>query len=363
MKMTNPLSTFQRREFLKLVGATSVCSLAPAAMSASPHRVSILLDPYDANGSNASVKWAADRLSAALAAKSISCAIIASPAQAIESSLCVAAGVSPQMAKGFAPAAGARRLLPEGFQLAAGKIAQSPAVLVSASDPRGHVYGLLELAERAQFNPDPIAALYAADAAPQQPVNEIRCVSRYFCSEIEDKPWYYDKDFWRGYLDTLVASRFNRFCLAYGLEYDFPRGVTDDYFHLPYPYLVEVPGHGDVRVMQLRSPFGELLPQPVPLNAEERNRNLKTLKFIAAETAARGLHFQLGIWTHAYEWTDSPNAYHHIDGLTPETHATYCRDALAIILRGGSPNSRAHHARSWRKRNSRRELPILEDAV
>ena len=57
------------------------------------------------------------------------------------------------------------------------------------------------------------------------------------------------------------------------------------------------------------------------------------LRFIAAETAARGLHFQLGIWTHAYEWTDSPHAYHHIEGLTPETHAAYCRDALAIILK------------------------------
>ena len=56
-------------------------------------------------------------------------------------------------------------------------------------------------------------------------------------------------------------------------------------------------------------------------------------KFIAAQTAARGLHFQLGIWTHAYQWTDSPNAYHRIEGLTPETHAAYCRDALAILLK------------------------------
>jgi hypothetical protein len=45
------------------------------------------------------------------------------------------------------------------------------------------------------------------------------------------------------------------------------------------------------------------------------------------------LHFQLGIWTHAYQWTDSPNSYHHIEGLTPETHARYCRDALTIILK------------------------------
>ena len=57
------------------------------------------------------------------------------------------------------------------------------------------------------------------------------------------------------------------------------------------------------------------------------------LRYIASETGARGLHFQLGIWTHAYQWTDSPDAYHRIEGLTPEMHARYCRDALAIILR------------------------------
>ena len=61
--------------------------------------------------------------------------------------------------------------------------------------------------------------------------------------------------------------------------------------------------------------------------------NLDALKFIAAQTAARGLHFQLGIWTHAYQWTDSPNAYHRIEGLTAETHAAYCRDALAMLLK------------------------------
>ena len=26
-------------------------------------------------------------------------------------------------------------------------------------------------------------------------------------------------------------------------------------------------------------------------------------------------------------------AYHHIDGLTPQTHAPYCRDALAMLLK------------------------------
>ena len=85
--------------------------------------------------------------------------------------------------------------------------------------------------------------------------------------------------------------------------------------------------------MQLAAADGKVLPAPVELSDRERKMNLEALKFIAAQTAARGLHFQLGIWTHAYQWTDSPNAYHSIEGLTPETHADYCRDALAMLLK------------------------------
>lgn len=325
-------SAIQRREFLKLAGATTVFSLAPSAIAAPARRVSVVIDSANPIASSNPVKRAAMQLQKALTAKGVSCETVQSPDQASGSALrIVAAASDSNLAKGFP--SGAEMAGAESIRLAPGRVADSPAILVSAIDQRGFIYGLLELAERAQFNPDPIAALHLAKTVEEKPANEVRCVSRYFCSEIEDKPWYYDKSFWPGYLDTLVSSRFNRFCLAYGLEYDFPRGVTDDYLHLPYPYLVDVPGYSGVQVMQLRSPEGKLLPAPVPLSAEERNRNFEMLKYIAAETGARGLHFQLGIWTHANEWTDSPNAYHHIDGLTPETHATYCRDALAIILK------------------------------
>ncbi len=90
----------------------------------------------------------------------------------------------------------------------------------------------------------------------------------------------------------LAASRFNRFNFTFGFGYDFPRGVTGDYFHFPYPYLVEVPGY-DVRVVRLGNEAGEQ--NLAPFTAEEREKNLQMLRFIAAETGARGLQFQLGI--------------------------------------------------------------------
>jgi len=194
-----------------------------------------------------------------------------------------------------------------------------PAVLVTGVDARGILYGLLELADRVRSSHDPLSALHLAGPLIETTSNKVRSVSRGFCSEIEDKRWYYHRPFWTSYLDTIAAARFNRFALTFGLGYDFPRGVTGDYLHFPYPYLVEVPGYEHVHI------------EPA-LQPGERQRNLEALQFIAAETARRGLEFQLGIWTHAYQWTDSPNSDHHIVGLTPETHAAYCRDALALLL-------------------------------
>jgi hypothetical protein len=319
----DPLTAMQRRDFLKLAGAATAFSFTQRALPSPCRQISIVLDPDDPLTSAGPVKWAAGRLRKALVAKGVMCEIVPSPEQAQGSALHV-------LVAGDASSA---LTVPESLRLTPGHLGQTPVIRVSAIDQRGFVYGLLELAERVQFGSDPAAELLLAETVEEKPANEIRCVGRYFSSEIEDKAWYYDKDFWREYLAALAASRFNRFQLGFGLQYDFPRGVTDDYFHLPYPYLVAVPGYETVRVIQLATPDGKRLPAPVPLSVEEREKNLEMLRFIATETAAHGLQFQLGLWTHAYEWTASPLAYHHIDGLTPQTHAPYCRDALAMLLK------------------------------
>jgi hypothetical protein len=327
----------RRRDFLKLAGAAAASTAVPGARGASAKRICIVVDGADAAAGSGPVRRAAQKLSKALAAKGMQAEVVTSLEDAAGASFAVMAG-KPQSET-------ARRVLrsvgqsgpelrgAESLRMSPGKVGRTPALLVEATDALGFVYALLELAERVEYGADVRDALHLAEPMEEQPANEVRSVGRYFCCELEDKPWYHDKDFWGGYLDTLVASRFNRFCFAFGLEYDFPRGVTDDYFHLPYPYLVEAPGYEHVRVVQLRTADGQPLATPAVVSGEERRRNLEMLQFIAAETAARGLHFQLGIWTHAYAWTDSPNAYHRIEGLTPETHAKYCRDALAILLR------------------------------
>ena len=175
-----------------------------------------------------------------------------------------------------------------------------------------------ELADRVRAGEPVSDALAARAATVQRPGNAVRSVMRQFTCETLDKPWFYDRDGWTSYLTMLAAHRFNRLHLAFGFAYDSLRHVEDSYLLFAYPFLVDVPGYS-VRVSNL-------------LDAE-RGRNLETLRFVSDEAATRGLDFELGIWMHGYQLIDSPSARYLVEGLTPENHAAYCRDALTAVLR------------------------------
>jgi hypothetical protein len=310
-----PISS-RRRDFLKLVGAVPAAGVAPALAASAD--VSLLLE---GPAGSPPAALAAKKLQAALAAHGAKFNVI-SDTRHVKGLVIVAATPQSQLAAGFAPAA-PDWASPDCLRLVPGEIQGHPALLLSAMDVRGFVYGLHELAERVEFG-GPVA-LHLQERIEETSPNRVRSVARAFLSEIEDKAWFYDRQGWRDYLDMLVAARFNRFNFALGFGYDFPKGVTGDYLHFPYPYLVEVPGY-------------HVTITPA-LAAGERKKNLDTLKFIAAETGKRGLDFQLGLWTHAWQWTDSPHSDHVIGGLETggqvdwEKGAAYSRDALAILLK------------------------------
>lgn len=291
-----------RRRFIKQAGhVTALGVLGKGIAAAESGRIAVIADP-----SAAPVKWAIGELRHAVERKGASCVVAARVGDAGNFNFGVMVGEA-------APA-----LPREGFRFAPTKISNRPGLQVSASDARGYVYALLELADRVRHGADPLAALTLTNPLQEEPANSVRSVARAFVSDVEDKSWYYDRGFWRDYLTQLASNRFNRFSLTLGLGYDFPRGVVGDYLHFPYPFLFDVPGY------KVRA---------VPLDDAERDRNLEALRFIGEETVLRGLEFQLGLWTHAYEWTDSPHAQHRIEGLTAATHAPYCRDALALLLK------------------------------
>ena len=146
------LSAIQRRDFLKLAGATTAFSLTHRALAGPSRRIAVVVDCEDPIASSDPVKWAAGRLRNALVAKGAICEIVQSPDQVSGSSFSVlATGAGSGLVKGF-PKANGELTGPESLRLTPGRLAETPAIWVSAIDQRGFVYGLLELAERVQFN-------------------------------------------------------------------------------------------------------------------------------------------------------------------------------------------------------------------
>ena len=287
-----------RRELL--AGLGSVGSMLPVerTWAAGPGTVAILADGSDPVIAAPPVGWAIARLRTALGAKGV--------------------GTSIGKVAGDAARTIRVRHLPDRGAEDVSIASSDRETTVGSGGVRGLVYGLVELAERIDAGRDPLAALSLSAPLNETPAAGVRSVLRAFSSDTEDKIWFYDKAYWTGYLDLLSASRFNRIHLALGMAYDYPSIVTDDYFHFPYPFLLDVPGH-DVQL--------------VPSEPDERQRNLEMLRFASSEAARRGIDFQLGIWTHAYRAPNSPRAKHRITGLSAKNLAAYCHDALALLLK------------------------------
>lgn len=319
-----------RREFIAQAGAAAaVGALAPHARAAAGATnagkgVAIVRDPLAVVAFSPPAQWATEQLRAALAARGLDVRVVTSVDAARPDDFCIVATGAIQRIEGLSfivpPPVAA-----EGLVLAHGWRGSREALLVQGRDARGLSYALTELADAVALAPDPAAALTVlrpTAMVTERPANPIRSIIRVFTSSVEDKGWFNDRVFWRDYLSMLAAHRFNRFNLSFGLGYDGGYegglGLRDGYLHFAYPFLVKVPGY-DVRATNLPD--------------AERDANLAMLRFISDEAAARGLEFYLGLWTHSFEWPNSPNANHLITGLTTQTQAPYSRDAVALILK------------------------------
>lgn len=311
-----------RREFLKRSSAAAAFAAAgislPCTSSAKPDKaaIAIISDPDDALIKEPPVQWAIDQLREALDSRSLSTQFFSSlnASNTISERIVVASYSSPLTREHLTRERISVPEAPEALALLRSK----SQLLATGSDVRGLVFAVLELADRVRLSPHPLADLRSIESILQKPANKIRSIARPFNSDVEDKSWFYDRSFWHAYLTELATQRFNRFSLTFGIGYDFTTNITDAYFHFAYPFLLSIPGY-DVRA--------------VPLPDSERDKNLEMLQFIGNETVKRGLQFHLGLWTHAYKWTNSPHANYVIEGLNNDNHASYCRDALTALLK------------------------------
>jgi hypothetical protein len=309
-----------RRSFLHISGlALGVLSLRTAVAEAQNEMVAIVADPADEVAASPACSWARMELSRALAEHSLKVAEFASVQETPRKAFCIVASASGSTL--------ARAKLKQ-TNLTLSKEPQSLALvpfsdekrhgILACGDVRGLMYALLELADRVRHSGHPFSALEQQQALVERPSNSFRSIGRIFCSDIQDKPWFYDRQMWPAYFSMLATQRFNRFSLNFGIGYDFLDNVSDAYFLFAYPFLLAVPGYS-VRAVNLPD--------------QERDRNLEMLQFISAQAVAHGIDFQLGIWTHGYHWGPASQPNYIIEGITPENHAAYSRDALTALLK------------------------------
>ncbi|HVW09988.1 MAG TPA: hypothetical protein VHC90_15470 [Bryobacteraceae bacterium] len=320
----------KRRTFLQTAGAAAGFGIefSPRVSAQTPPTpVTIVLDLKDPVASSPPAKWAVTELFNRLEAHGVLVRLVGSVAESGPGEICLIVSGPSFTAPAVLPAAARPPAAAESFAIANAAVGGKRALIAAGRDPRGIVYALLELADRVDYEESPAAALRLASRIVEQPANRIRSVLKPFVSEVEDKPWFYDRGAWRDYLTMLATHRFNRLNLSFGIGYDFVNEIRDSYFHFTYPFFLNVPGY-NVQIVAAQ-PFGE---KPKLLTDTERDRNLTLLQFISAAAAERGLDFQLGLWTHAWNFDAAPNATHRIRGLTKATHAPYCRDALHALL-------------------------------
>ena len=171
---------------------------------------------------------------------------------------------------------------------------------------------------------------------------------RLFVSDVEDKPWFYDREMWPRYLAMLAGHRFNAFNLVSG-------SATTSCAASPTP--------------TCRSPIRSCWTCRATTSARPARRTRARLAIwrrsvsSASRPPPRGLDFQLGLWMHGYEWENSPQPNYTIEGLTAENHGAVlprrAHRAAARLPR----RPRRHAAHPRRERRGGGQLRVLEDRV
>jgi hypothetical protein len=244
-------SDLNRRQFIASATSTAILGTG-VSRAANTSGVSIVIDPKDPVAGSSQARWAAGQFENALSTRGVSVTRCTDPKEAKAEDLCiVTAGANSAVARGMLQSSRITvTQVPEALALVAATVEGRKSLLACGHDPRGLVYALLDLSDRVEHADDALASLRAVTSVSEEPANRTRSMIRLFTSDVEDKPWYNDREMWPAYLTNLATQRFNRFQIAFGIGYDFIRQVTDGYFLFTYPFLVSVPGY-NVRVPQL----------------------------------------------------------------------------------------------------------------
>jgi hypothetical protein len=200
-----------RRKFLQVtalsLGAFDRRAAAVSQSGRSPG-ISLVANARDPLVSAVPVVWALQELTSAISQKGVTIRRFESIGQASPWNFCiVVAGANVPLAAGtlkqsnvvLAHAAESLALVPSSEN-------GQHILLASGNDGRGLMYAVIELADRVSHADDPLTALRLQRPVAEQPFNEVRSIGRLFASDVEDKPWFNDREMWPAYFSMLANA-------------------------------------------------------------------------------------------------------------------------------------------------------------
>lgn len=186
---------------------------------------------------------------------------------------------------------------PESIQLAR----SGNARIISGSDERGLAYALMELAERVEAYGG--QALITLRDETNSPANPVRGIDR-IISNSGDSAWWMNEAYWRYYLETMLADRYNRLVLLVGFD--------TGYLTPPYPFFVDVPDFPGVRITR-----GDL----------SRGEHLAALRNLGRLCHEYGMEFVFATWQQA-PWQHEQQSL--VEGISDL--AAYCKAGIRELV-------------------------------
>jgi hypothetical protein len=266
------------------------------------------------------------KLTEALRAKTVSFEIVSSMDQAhgkwvIVTGLASGEGVAEQLLKaGNHPVPGE----PEALTVWKTSWEKKAVWVISGSDNRGLMYGLLDVANRISWSTDRKTPLSEVKEITEKPAVSERAVSIYTMNRAYWESRLYDEAHWARYLDMLAQNRFNTLVVIFGYE-------NGGFLAPCYPYFFDVEGFPAVRM--------------VGLKPQDQQRNLAAFNRLVKMAHNRGIRITVGIWDHIYRGgvqgggipgtKDAPDqpVPGLVWGVTADNLTAYTKTALAKFVK------------------------------
>lgn len=259
------------------------------------------------------------KLTGALLKKKISFEIVTSMNEA-QGKTIVLTGLS----KGEGAAAGmlktGRHIVPDSAEaLTIWKTAMGNKAVwvISGSDDRGLMYGLLEVASHVGLSTGNAAVFSRVKEITEKADVKERAVVIYTMNRAYWESRFYDEMYWARYLDMMAGNRLNMLEVGFGFE-------NGGFLAPAYPYFFNVESYPDVHM-------GDITPEQQKINLDAFNRLIQMCH-------DRGIGFRVGFWDHIYRGgyqsnKDMPEqANSQVQGVTADNMIAYTQVALAKFI-------------------------------